>query len=66
VVVLDSPREDRMYSMAQAIAKLFEMKHSDDIRNLVFLLPPIEKISAAMQEQYREYVDMMKALESAA
>jgi hypothetical protein len=67
-VIFENDQKGNVYSVMQALSKLMEARSSErDLTDeLLIVLPPITRISEALQKEYQVYKAMMQALESAA
>ncbi|MFC1548944.1 hypothetical protein ACFL5E_03185, partial [Candidatus Omnitrophota bacterium] len=67
VVVFEDNYKGNIYSIMQALSKLVEIRSGATVsERLLFILPPITRVSEALEKEYRTYKAMMEALESAA
>ncbi len=67
-VIFENDRKGSVYSVMQALSRLMEARSSgkDLADELLIVLPPITRVSEALQKEYQIYRAMMQALESAA
>jgi hypothetical protein len=67
-VIFENDKRGNVYSLMQALSRLMEARSSgrDLADELLIVLPPITRISEALQKEYQIYKAMMQALESAA
>lgn len=68
VVAFQDSRYGHMYSLVEAVVKLAVMRSSrkGSPDSWIYILPPIRRLSEALQQEYREYITMLRALESSA
>jgi hypothetical protein len=66
VVMFRDSAPGNVYSLREAVSRLMKIRNSDDIREMVFILPPVTRISETLQERYHQYINMIRALEAAA
>lgn len=67
VVAFQDSLKGNLYSIMQAISKLVELRTSNRVSDgLLFILPPITRISETFQKEYERYVNMVRSLGSAA
>lgn len=68
VVVFQDAQKGNVYSIVQALAKLVEIRLANGRTpdGLLFMLPPITRITAALEQEYEKYLIMVRDLASAA
>lgn len=66
VVAFESSAPGSIYSLIQAVTKLVEMRADKTQKFLFYMLPPITKVTEALQKQYDRYLILLRRLETAA
>lgn len=66
IVAFENPEPGNIYSIVQAVTKLVEMRADKTQKFLFYMLPPITKVTEALQKQYDQYLILLRRLATAA